>query len=161
MDTAAIISVLQESIFMIVVFVIFLIYTLKHGRQSITNLILGLYFALLISIQFPYYESLLGATSSPKAEAILLIVVFSAFTIISAMLFGRLMPREYDEGSFEGFWRKMLLAAAATAMVMSFSYHVLPVTELITPGSPIQYLFGSAQSFFWWLFAPILILFLV
>ena len=45
------------------------------------------------------------------------------------------------------------LAVSATALVMAFSYHALPVTELITPGSPIAYLFGSESSFFWWLLA--------
>lgn len=161
MDTAAIISVLHESLFMIVVFSIFLSYTLRSGRQSITNIILGLYFALLISLKFPYYETLLGGTTSLRSEAILTIVVFVLFTVASTILFSRLMPKEYDETTFEGFGKKLILALAATVLVMTFSYHALPVTDLITPGSPINYLFGSAQSFFWWLIAPIIILYII
>lgn len=160
MDTASILSFLQESLFMIVVFGGFFFYAIFKGRQSITNSILGLYFALLISIEFPYYDLLLGGTSDPKVESILMLTVFGIFTIIATILFARLMPREYDEGKFEDFGKKILLACGATVLVMAFSYHALPVTELITPGSPINYLFGSTQSFFYWLIAPVIVLYI-
>lgn len=161
MDVSGLVSVLQESLFMVVVFVGFLTYAVTSGRQSITNLILGLYFALLISIEFPYYDTLLGGTSSVKTESIVMLIVFMVFTLGATILFARLMPREYAEKKFEGFWKKILLASAATVLVMSFSYHALPVTEIITPGGPIQYLFASSQSFFYWLIVPIVVLFLV
>ncbi len=160
MDVSGFISVLQESLFMVIVFIGFLIYAVTSGRQAITNLILGLYFALLISIEFPYYEMLLGGTSSVKMESIVMLIVFMLFTLGATILFARLMPREYAEKKFEGFWKKILLASAATVLVMSFSYHALPVTEIITPGSPIQYLFASSQSFFYWLIVPLIVLFI-
>ncbi len=160
MDTAALATAVQEYLFLILVFVCFLAYAVSAGRQSITNIILGLYFALLISIEFPYYEVILGATSNEKTESILMLIVFGLFTLGGTILFARLMPREYSEKKFEGFWRKILLAAGATMLVMAFSYHALPVTDIITPGSPIQFLFGSEGSFFYWLIAPIIILFL-
>jgi hypothetical protein len=160
MDTADIIAILQESIFMVVVFVSFLVYSIAVGRQSITNLILGLYFALLISVEFPYYDKLFSGTESEKVESVAMLLIFGVLTLLFTILFARLMPREYLEGKFEDFWKKVLLASAATALVMAFSYHALPVTEIITPGSPIAYLFGSESSFFWWLVAPIVVLFL-
>ncbi len=160
MDTATIIAFLQESLFLIVVFSVFLAYTLKTGRQTITNLILGLYFALLISVEFPYYDKILGNTSSKQSEAILMIIVFATFTFLSTKLFSRILPREYDEKPLEAFRKKLLLASAATVLVMIYSYHVLPVTDLVTPGSPINYLFASDHSFFWWLMAPLAVLFI-
>ena len=160
MELSGFISVLQESLFMVIVFIGFLIYAVTSGRQAVTNLILGLYFALLISIEFPYYDTLIGGTSSVKTESIVMLMVFMIFTLGATILFARLMPREYSEKKFEGFWKKLLLASAATVLVMSFSYHALPVTEIITPGGPIQYLFASSQSFFYWLIAPIIILYI-
>ena len=161
MDTAIILSFLQESLFMIVVFGCFLFYTIAKGRQSITNLILGLYFGLLISIEFPYYNLLLGGTNNAQTEAGVMIVIFVVFAFISTLLFSGILPREYDEKKFEGFGSKLLLATAGTVLVMAFSFHALPVTDFITPGSPINFLFGSEQSFFWWMIAPIVILFVV
>lgn len=160
MDTAGLIITLQEYLFLILVFTSFLTYAVITGRQSITNIILGLYFALLISIEFPYYNLILDAASSEKTKSILMLIVFGLFTLGATVLFARLMPREYGEKKFEGLGKKLLLACAATVLVMSFSYHVLPVTDIITPGSPIQFLFGSEDSFFYWLVAPIIILFI-
>ena len=107
MDTAALATAVQEYLFLILVFVCFLVYAVSAGRQSITNIILGLYFALLISIEFPFYDVILGTTSNEKTESILMLIVFGAFTIGATVLFARLMPREYSEGKFEGFWKKM------------------------------------------------------
>lgn len=160
MDTATILGFLQESLFMIIVFGIFMFLALKKGRQTVTNVILGLYLALLISLEFPYYDAILGSASSAKSESILMLIVFGAFAFIAMHLFHRILPREYDESSFEDFWKKFLLASAGTVLVMAYSYHALPVTDLITPGSPINYLFASSQSFFYWLIAPIVILYL-
>jgi hypothetical protein len=160
MDTATILSFLNESLFIIVVFAVFMFFALKKGRQTVTNIILGLYLALLISIEFPYYDAILGSISSAKSESILMLTVFAIFTIIATMLFSRILPREYDERSFEGFWKKFLLATAGTVLVMAYSYHALPVTDIITPGSPINYLFASSQSFFYWMMAPIVILYI-
>lgn len=161
MDTTSLVGMIQESLFMVIVFVGFLLYAITSGRQSITNVILGLYFALLISLEFPFYEMLLGATSNEKTESILMLIVFGVFTLCATILFARLMPREYQEKKFEAIGKKLLLAIAATILVMAFSYHALPVTDIITPGSPIQYLFGREGTFFYWLIAPIIILFTV
>jgi hypothetical protein len=160
MDTSAILGFLNESLFMIIVFGVFITIALKKGRQTVTNVILGLYLALLISIEFPYYDAILGSASSPKSESILMLVVFTVFTVLATLLFVRILPREYSETSFEGFGKKFLLASAGTVLVMAYSYHALPVTDLITPGSPINYLFASSQSFFYWLIAPIVVLYL-
>ncbi|MFT5036874.1 MAG: hypothetical protein ACI9VM_000439, partial [Candidatus Azotimanducaceae bacterium] len=150
----------QESLFFIFVFSVFLSYVMVRSTQSIVNLTLGLYLALLISLQFPFYDVLLkGAEGNAKTESLLMIIVFAVFIILSTLLFARLMPTDSSEPPFENFSRKIIYAIGATILVMAYSYHALPITEVITPGSPIAYLFESAQSFFWWLLAPLVILF--
>ncbi|HMA78549.1 MAG TPA: hypothetical protein VKP88_05475 [Candidatus Paceibacterota bacterium] len=157
MDSATILGVLQESIFVIAVFGGFLFYAIIRGRHSLINLIVGLYFALLISLEFPYYDAILGGASA-ESEAVLRILVFGVFTVISTVILGRLLHQgDYDRG-FAGFHRKFIYALAATVLVLTYSFHALPVTELIDPG-PIQALFASESSFFFWLFVPIIILF--
>lgn len=161
MDLTSVVALLQESLFMLVVFGLMLAYTIARGRQSITNLILGLYLALLISVEFPYYDQLLGSAGDTQARSIMLLVVFVAFAFFSTYLFTRVLPREYDEGKFEGFGKKLLLALGGTILVMIFSYHVLPVTDFVTPGPILNTLFASEQHFFWWLLAPLVVLFFV
>jgi hypothetical protein len=161
MDTASLLGFLKESLFLIVLFFGFLGAAIGFGRQTITNIILGLYLAFLISLQFPYYPFLLSKIEGETAQSLVILVIFLIFAAVSTWLFIHIMPREFDEGAFEDFWKKLLLAGAATVLVAAFSYHALPVTELVSPGSPVQYLFGSEKSFFWWLLAPIVILFIV
>ena len=161
MDVSAIVSFLQETAYLLIVLVSFLFFALRHGRQTVTNIILGLYLALLISIEFPFYDTILGSTSSAATESIVKIILFAGFTVVTTLLFIRILPREYSEKSFEALWKKTLLAVAGTILIMSFSYHVLPVTDFIHPGSPINYLFGSGDSFFYWLLVPLVILFIV
>lgn len=162
MDTGTLITFLQESLFLIVIFSCFLGYAMYKSTQSLINLTLGLYLALLISLEFPYYDIILGsAEGNAKTESILTVFVFVIFTLLSTILFARLMPTDRSEPAFENFGRKLLFVTGATILIMAFSYHALPVTDLITPGSPINYLFAPENNFFWWLLIPLVLLFLL
>jgi hypothetical protein len=114
----------------------------------------------LISLEFPYYEHILSGVQSEKmTDSLIMVVIFSIFTFAATFLFGKLMPRDYGEPAFEMFSRKIALAVLASILIMIFSFHVLPVTDIITPGSPIQALFAPTEHFFWWLLVPLIGLF--
>ena len=61
MEFDVFIGFIKESIFMIAVFGVFLAFAMIRGRQSLTNLILALYIAFLISLKFPYYSFVITA----------------------------------------------------------------------------------------------------
>lgn len=161
MDSAAILGFLQETLYLLVTLGIFLGIGFWRGKQMLINVTLGLYFALLLSMQFPYYSALLETAENPRTDSLLMLVVFCFFAIVSTLLFNHLMPREFEESAFEGLGKKTLFALGATVLVMIFSFHVLPVTEFLTPGTPIQTLFSNPDFFFWWLIAPAGLLFLL
>ena len=138
-----------------------LVIAVFKGRQAIINLIFGLYFALLISLEFPYYDALLSNVSTASGAAIIKLGLFIFFTLIMTWLSARIMPDEFREKKFETFGKKFLLASAATVLVMIFSFHVLSVTEFLTPGPPIQSLFAPEGYFFWWLLLPLVVLFII
>ncbi|HEU4677697.1 MAG TPA: hypothetical protein VFS75_03200 [Candidatus Paceibacterota bacterium] len=152
MDTAHIVALLRESIFMIATLVVFLVYAMAKGRYALINLILALYLALLVSVEFPYYRQLSG---SGEGSAVLKILVFLAFVVVGVVLMRRHIPGDDFEAAFHGLGKKLLLAALATILVMAFSFHALPVTEIIHPGTPIQALFAPSDRFFWWLAIPL------
>lgn len=160
MDTAYILSFIQELTYLLIVFGVFLLYTIVRGRQSTINLITGLYFALLISLVFPYYDALLSAAPSAHSEAIGKLALFLLFTLVATILMARIMPDAFREKKFESFGKKLLLALGGTVLVMAFSFHVLSVTEFLTPGTPIQSLFAAKEWFFWWLLAPFVVLYI-
>ncbi len=158
MDVSFLLGMLSESLFLIAVFGVMLLFGMARGTQSIINAILALYIALVITLKFPYFDALLKA-SSEKGNALIMILFFAAFTVLGTILLRRIIPVEYRETPFAQFGKKIVLALLATALVMAFSYHALPVTDVFTPGSPIQALFAPEERFFWWLLAPLVVLF--
>jgi hypothetical protein len=159
MDTAGLILLFKESLFMVVVFGIALFYAMVKGRYALINAIFALYLALLISLKFPYYKDIVGAGG--ESSAIAKILIFVAFVVVGILLLRKHIPGDDYEPAFQGFGKKILLAVMATILVMIFSFHALPVTEIITPGSPIQSLFAPQENFFWWLILPVIALFFV
>ncbi len=157
MSTGDILLFIQEFAYLLGVFGFFIVYSIIRGRQHVINLIVGLYFALLISLEFPYYSTFLGGGEN---DALMKVGIFILFTIVSTILMTRLMPREYQEKKFESFGKKLMLAISGTILLMVFSFHVLPVTDFVTPGTPIQAIFAPSEYFFWWLLAPLVFLYL-
>lgn len=160
MDSGALASLFHESLYLLIVFGIFLGIALMKGRYAIVNILFALYLALLVSLKFPYFDFFLTGGSA-KSNAVVMIIMFSIFTVLGILLMRRHIPGDDYESAFQHFWSKLLLALLATALVMAYSYQALPVTELITPGSPIQALFGPEDHFFWWLVLPLVALFFV
>lgn len=159
MNTTELTTLFQESLFLIIVFSVFLLYAMGKGRYALINLIFSLYLALLVSLKFPYYTEL--TNSGDQSGAIVKILIFLIFVVIGVILHRRHIPGDDFEPAFKGFWKKIVLAGMATILVMIFSFHALPVTEIITPGSPIQALFAPQENFFWWLILPLITLFFV
>ncbi|MBY0538161.1 hypothetical protein K2P47_02040 [Patescibacteria group bacterium] len=160
MDTAYVLSLLQELIYLFCVFGFFIVWAIVRGRQSLINIIFGLYLALLISLEFPYYDTFLPNNASEHSLAVGKMVLFAIFTTIATILVARVMPDAYREKKFESFFKKILLALAGTILIMAYSFHVLPVTEFVTPGTPIASLFSPKEWFFWWLLLPMVFLYL-
>lgn len=156
MDWDNILNILSELAYLLIVFGVFFSLAIIKGRQSIINVITGLYLALLISIEFPYYKEVLGDLESASGARLSFFIFIS---ILTTLLFNRISPDEFNETKLESTSKKGLLAICATILVMIFSFHVLPVTEFLTPGTPIQSLFAPAEYFFWWLIAPLVVLF--
>ena len=158
MDTTAILHFLSESAYLLIVFGVFLTVAIFSGRQALINTIFGLYLALLFTIQFPYYDVIFSDLEQSAVVSGGKLVLFIITAILTTLLFKRVMPDEYDENKFETFGKKIALALSATILVMIFSFNVLPVTEFLTPGTPIQALFAPQGYFFWWLMLPIVVL---
>ncbi len=161
MDWGYLVSFLYEFAYFIAVFLIFLIFSIFKGRQAIMNVIVGLYFALLISIQFPNYDYILGGLESSQSIAAGRLAFFAIVTLLTTTLCFRIMPDEFKENKFESLGRKLLLTLSATVLVMTFSFNVLPVTEFLVPGTPLQTLFAPEVYFFWWLLVPLVVLYIV
>jgi len=161
MDWGFILGFLIDIGYFLLIFSLLLGYSIFKGRQAIINLIMGLYIALLISIEFPYYDLILKNLESSQTIAVTKLIFFGSVTALATMLFFRIMPDEFRENRFESLGKKFILTISATVLVMIFSFHVLPVTEFLNPGTPIQSLFSPEVYFFWWLILPFIAIYLI
>lgn len=152
--TAVFVGLTKELAVLLIIFGALLAYAVVRGQRALLSLVLGLYIALLISVEFPYYASLTGATSLMSETAIRMFL-FAVFTAFGSFLFERLLSRLLDETALEGVGKKVILSILATTLVMSYSYHVLPITDMIDPGAKIGALFAPQEYFFWWLLLPL------
>jgi fumarate reductase subunit D len=161
MDFGFVLDFMYETAYFLAVFMLFMLWATFKGRQAMINIIFGLYLALLILIEFPYTDYLTDNLGGSVAQSLGHLVLFSIFTVLTTWLFAHVMPDEFKEKKFESYFKKILLAGAASILVMAFSFQVLPVTEFLTPGTPLQTLFAPEGLFFWWLMVPLVILFLL
>lgn len=161
MDLGTVLLFLYEIAYFLAIFLLLLTFSISKGRQAIMNLMVGLYLALLISIQFPAYDTLFRNLESSQSIAAAQLLFFFFVTLFTTALCYRIMPDEFREGKFESLGKKLLLTIGATILIMTFSFHVLPVTEFMTPGTPLQLLFGPEVYHFWWLLVPLVILYAV
>lgn len=160
MDFAVVLSFAKEFIVLIVVLAALLAYTLVRGNRALIALILGLYIALLVSLKFPYYDALYRLAGADGGSAVVSIAVFAVFAVLGALLFGRLLPTDYSD-MYEGIAKRAILVILATILVMAYSYHVLPVTDLVDPGASVGALFSPPQYFFWLMLLPLVGLFFI
>jgi len=159
METAEIIAFLKDFAFLLVTFGVFFVYAMAKGRYAIINLIFGLYIALLITYVFPFWKYFPQDVGDGGGTA--KIIMFIAILVVAVMLFRRHIPGDDFENALHNFWTKALLASMATILVMLFSIHILPVSDIINPGTPIEAIFAPEEYFFWWLILPLVALFFV
>lgn len=145
----------SELTYLLAIFGVFFLIALWKGRQAIINIIVGLYLGLFVTLEFPYTDLLAARIDSATMLAIAKLALFTFMTTLATIIVVRVMPDEFREKRLESLPKKLLLVGAATVLVMVFSFHGLPVTELLTPGTPIQSLFAPEQYFFWWLIMPL------
>jgi len=161
MDWGFILDFMFEISYLLAVFLLFMVWATLRGRQAMINVIIGLYLALLILVEFPYTSYLTENLGGGLAQSMGKLVLFAVFTILMTWLCYRIMPDEFREKKFESYFKKFILAGSASILVMAFSFHVLPVTDFLTPGTPLQIAFAPEGLFFWWLLLPLVVLFLL
>lgn len=156
MDFSYVLLVTYEGAFVIAVFVLSFLFSILAGRQMMINFIFGLYFGLLFTLVSPFS---IEATTGQLSNVWLSIGVFALATVAGAVVTGKLMPESFREKRIESLGKKLFLAGAATILVTLYSFHVVPLDELVTMSSPVRSLFASEASFFWWLITPFFLLY--
>ncbi|MCB9819062.1 hypothetical protein H6788_02670 [Candidatus Nomurabacteria bacterium] len=161
MEFADVLSFVQGWILLLASFGIALGIAMFKGRQGLINVMMGMYFGLFLHSFFPFTNTLIEKAGSDKSEAMMSVAIFVTLSILGTILFSRLMPREYLEGTFESLGKKIFLAVAAMVLVMTLCLHYLPVGEIINIGTPIPEFLLTEKLGFLWLVIPLAVMFLI
>lgn len=149
-------NLIQESFFLLLVLGGFFWFALYRGRQALINLIFGLYLGLFFTQNAPVA---IITDDGTLESALLSVALFLAVTVAATVVIARVMPLPYKEKKFESFGKKLFLVLAATILVMLYSFHVLPIDDLVTIDSPLSALWSNANAFFAWLLVPFVLLY--
>lgn len=161
MDLGYFLDLVYEFAFFLGIFAFFLLYAIFKGRQAVMNVTVGLYLAILITNHFPNHEKIFSGMASVQSQTLAEVGFFVFITLLATMLFFRIMPEEFQENRFESMGKKLLLSFGATALVLAICFQVLPIGDILSGDTPLHSLFAPKEFFFWWLLAPLAILYVV
>lgn len=127
---------------------------LALGLRRAIAFILALEIAAVLYRTFPYFDSLGEAESSLSAN----LALFAALTIALTFLLSRPLCIEYSSTRVYQLLQAYVLGLSALSLLLAFSYHIITLEGLYQFGPLITALFSPDQFFFWWLIAPLVLL---
>ena len=128
------------------------IYAAVQGAGLLVVIIHALLISGFLFLIFPYQQEI--AAFSPWAP----FVLFIALVVLS----GLVLYRSVGPGSASHKPLHIAIAASAlTLLLISFSYHVVPIEQFYDFGASFDQFFGSVHNFFWITALAILALFVV
>jgi len=139
---------------LLAIFLFFILYAFYFGKERIITFILSLYVAAFLFPIFPYIESVLIFTDSPLQVVLSKVSIFVAFALVANIIIGRFTFSEFSRNTFYGWFETFLLSFSATALLLVFSYHILPITEVYDFNPYLDIIFEPAKYLFWWLALP-------
>jgi hypothetical protein len=132
---------------------------LHYGKSRSIAVILALYIALLGYLNFPYSEQFFAFGETALHTLAIQAGLFIGMAIIAFVSIINVVVSESASGVVGKWIETLLLSLSTAALLIAFSYHVLPISEIYDFGSPIDQLFEVSSLFFWWLVGPLVILF--
>lgn len=142
----------------IAVIVALFAFSLRYGKDRIIALILALYLGLLAFLYFPYGEQVVGAVPIGGSDVLPQTLLFMVFVLVAYIAVYRSIMAEFPRGSVR-YVQAGVLALAAAALLLAFSYIILPLASAYELDIPVEGLFENKDYFFWWLVAPLLAIF--
>jgi len=133
----------------------------QYGKRRIVALIFSLYFASFLYLYFPYSDFFIQSDLGTLELTALIAGVFFVFFILLFIILIRIINVSFPQSSGRRWLEATLLSTATTTLILALLYHVIPIAPLYDFSSPIDRLFESPEYFFWWLIAPLVVLFFV
>jgi hypothetical protein len=138
MDFELVLKFMYDFAFFLSLFAVALAWCLFIGRQSLINVLVGSFIALLLFIQFPFQDRLLQITDSTLVKALLTVGLYVLLVLICTYIIRKVMPLEFYEGKFENMGKKIFLASSVTILNSVLCFSILPILNIVAIETPLQ-----------------------
>jgi len=161
-NTLAQVTSLSLDFFLLIAFfIVFTAYTFYFGKGRAATFIISLYVSTFLYLFFPYFEKLKGLVETESGTIGIELSLFIAFLIITNIIIGRLIGGVFSVSTLYSWFEGILLSISGTVLVLIFSYHIIPITQIYDFSPYLDALFEPAEYLFFWLSAPLLALIFV
>lgn len=155
---SAVTNMSLDTVILITIFVVLLVYGLRYGKYRMISLVLSFYIVIPIISFFPYLQNLSILGESANATLYSQIGVFLLIVIFLNIILSRFICEEFPSRGMRRFFEAGLLSISSGGLLLAISYHIIPITALYDFAAPVDSLFASAAMFFWWLIIPLAVL---
>lgn len=132
-------------------------FTFFFGKSRGVTAILSLFGAIPLFQAFPFTTKLTVATGA-LPQALNVVGIFLVFVIFLYFLLDRYVVGDFVEGNF---FKSVLMGIAFTAVILALVYFVLPFDAIYNFQPNIDQWFSGNFTLFWWLIAPLIIIFFI
>lgn len=142
-----------------IIFLAIFFYGFFRGKEKIISLILSLYISAFLYIYSGFLNSIILFKQNQSQMVLSKIVVFLAVAVLIHFLLNRFVRGLYSGSRFRNILENVLLSLSATGLLISFSYHIIPIQKFYNFSPAIDQIFASSLSFTIWLLIPIVCFF--
>lgn len=142
-----------------IIFLAIFFYGFFRGKEKIVSLILSFYISAFLYIYSGFLNSIILFKQNQSQMVLSKIVIFLIVAAILHFLLNRFVRGLYSGSRFRNILENILLSLSATCLLISFSYHIIPIQKFYNFSTAVDQIFASSFSFTIWLFVPIVYLF--
>jgi len=148
-----------DTIILLIIFFIFFIYGMRFGKRRIISLMLSLYASIPIVFFFPYIQKIAFFGETDKAVLYSQIGLFILLVVLINIVLNKIVSFELYHRGLRKLIENGFLALASGGLLIAISYHIINISELYDFAGPIDAIFASTVLLFWWLVAPLVVIF--
>lgn len=132
-------------------------FTFFMGKSKAVALLLALFSSITLFQVFPFTKQLTVLTGALPI-ALNVLGIFLIFTIALYFLLNKYVIGDFVEGNF---FKSVIVGIAFTALILAIIQFVLPLDAVYNFGPKVDMWFTGNFGLFWWLLAPLGIIFFI
>ena len=140
--------------------VLIFLYTIYFGKSKAVAIILSFYISILLYDNFTFLKNVLIFRNTAAQLSLSRLIIFAIIFILIFLTLKYFIHNEFSSRRSWTLLKAALLSLSAIDLALVVCYYVVPVQRLYDFSPSIDSLFGNQATIFWWLIAPLIVLFI-